>query len=657
MRLKTQLSLTVIVLLICSGCAGTQAARQPALPEMATAAELHEPPATQASGSAVPAMDTSAVVPEALAQKPETAPKAAVQKPEVRPEATAQQPPGRPGRAEPAGASSGEMVTLNFDDADIYEVVNAMSDLLGVNFIIDQRVKGRVNIHTAGEIDKSRVLPIMETIFEMNNIAMVKYDDFYKIIPIKEAKQQVVDFSIGRELARMPSYDRQMIQIVPLQYVPAKEIETMVKRFLGPGGDVFEYPKGNIVVIIERAATIQKMLRLINEVDIDLFAYNHVRFFKVENANAADVAAELEEIFLSIGIENTPEKGLGLKFIPVERVGGVLAVSSIPAAFDRVQKWLDVLDTVDEDASEQVFIYFVENGKAEEIGDVLNQVYLGGSSGGGMMGAQDYQSRTRGGISSRRSGQDSGSFGGSSSSSRSGLSGSSSSRSSGLSGSRSSGGGLSGGSNSRSSSRSSGSNRGSNRRSMGGGRGMSSQGGEASTLLEADVSIVVDIPTNAIIVRAIARDYEIIKRTMVELDKIPRQVLIEVLIAEVTLSGDTEFGVEWALLSNGSIGGYDGQQLIGVKNKRLRGDIPVPPDDFTEALGGGFSYLFSSDKLKVFIQAQASQNKLNILSSPHILAVDNMEARIEVGEEVPLVTSEYSPVRPADRYTQTSRIS
>ena len=202
MRIKIRLSLTVIVLLICAGCAGTQAARQPALPEKATAAELHEPPATQASGSAVPAMDTSAVVPEALAQKPETAPKAAVQKPEVRPEATAQQSAGRPGTAVPVAASSGEMVTLNFDDADIYEVVNAMSDLLGVNFIIDQRVKGRVNIHTAGEIDKSRVLPIMETIFEMNNIAMVKYDDFYKIIPIKEAKQQVVDFSIGREIAQ-----------------------------------------------------------------------------------------------------------------------------------------------------------------------------------------------------------------------------------------------------------------------------------------------------------------------------------------------------------------------------------------------------------------------------------------------------------------------
>ena len=291
------------------------------------------------------------VSPEAVAQKPEvTAPEAVAPKPEVRPDPAVQKSTAQPETAAPAAGSPPEMVTLNFDDADIYEVVNALQDFLGVNFIIDQRVKGRVNIHTAGEIDKSRLLPIMETVFEMNNIAMIKYDDFYKIIPIKEAKQQVVDFSIGRELAQVPSYDRQMIQIVPLQYVSAKEVETLVKKFLGPGGDAFEYPKGNLVVIIERAATIRKLLRLVREIDIDLFAYNQVRFFKIENANPIDVAAELEEIFISIGIEKTPEKGLGLKFIPVERVGGVLAVSSVPGVFERIEHWVEILDTVDDTA-------------------------------------------------------------------------------------------------------------------------------------------------------------------------------------------------------------------------------------------------------------------------------------------------------------------
>jgi general secretion pathway protein D len=183
-----------------------------------------------------------------------------------------------------------------------------------------------------------------------------------------------------------------------------------------------------------------------------------------------------------------------------------------------------------------------------------------------------------------------------------------------------------------------------------GGRGMSSQGGgQASTLLEADVGIVADIPTNAVIVRAIPRDYEIIKRTMVELDRIPRQVLIEVLIAEVKLTGDTQFGVEWSLLNDSaSIGGYDGQDRTGFNNGNLPVDILADPAQ-------GFSYLFDSAELQVFLQAQASQNKLNILSSPHILAVDNKEARIEVGEEVPIVTSEYRPlVAEADTATTQS---
>jgi len=595
MKLQT---LVMIVLLVMCGCAGMQTA---AVPEPAPADRAEEALPSDAFAPPGELPLDSGLVRQADAT-------AAAAEP-VEPSGPAPADGDRPGKAAPAhrfeqkkasgpqeapaSDAPAEMIALNFDDADIYEVVNALSDFLGVNFIIDQRVKGRVNIHTAGEIDKRRLLPIMETIFEMNNIAMVEYGDFYKIIPIKEAKQQIVDFSIGRELAYVPSYDRQMIQVVPLQYVAAKEIETIVKKFLGPGGDVFEYPRGNLVVIIERAATIRKVLRLVNEIDIDLFEYNQVQFFKVENANAADVAAELEEIFMSIGIESTPEKGLGLKFIPVERIGGVLAVSSVQGVFDRVARWLEVLDAVDDTASEQVFIYFVENGKAEEIGDVLTQVYSD-SGTRRTTSSRDTQSRTRQDARNRTQQAQS----------------------------------------SRSRSRSS-----------------SLSGTEESSLLEGEVSIVVDIPTNSIIVRAIPRDYEIIKQTMVQLDRIPRQVLIEVLIAEVKLTGNTQYGVEWALLSEGErLGGYEGDEQIGIIGDVERG-LP--------GIGGtyeaGFTYIFDGDRLNAFLQAQASDNKINILSSPHILAVDNKEARIEVGDEVPIVTSEYSPLEVEEDTTSTSR--
>lgn len=604
--MKPQTVLMVAVCLVICGCVGTytalvpesspEAKEQPRVEEPAlmpeavpAAADAIEKPAESAAANSAPRTSPRAETPAAGTAAPAS-------KKSARRETRAS---GTFPDKQAASDEPREMIALNFDNADIYEVVNALSDFMGVNFIIDQRVKGKVNIHTAGEIDKRRLLPIMETVFEMNNIAMVEYGDFYKIIPIKEAKQQVIDFSIGRELAYVPSYDRQMIQVVPLQYVSAKEIETILKRFLGPGGDVFEYPKGNIVVIVERAASIRKMLRLVREIDIDLFEYNQVRFFKVENANAADVATELEEIFLSIGIEKTPEKGLGLKFIPVERIGGVLAVSSVPGVFDRVANWLEVLDTVDDTAAEQVFIYFVENGKAEEIGDVLNQVY---SDAGPQRTttSRDTQSRTRQDARNRTQ----------------------QAQSSRTSRTRSS--------------------------SLG--------GQEESSLLEGEVSIVVDIPTNSIIVRAIPRDYEIIRQTMAQLDRIPRQVLIEVLIAEVKLDGDTAFGVEWSLYDyDASIGGYKGEDRIGYN----KGSLPIVDEDgipipLTDIVPQGFSYLFSSERLSVFLQAQASQNKLNILSSPHILAVDNKEARIEVGEEVPIVTSEYVPLDQQDD-TSTSR--
>ncbi len=153
--------------------------------------------------------------------------------------------------------------------------------------------------------------------------------------------------------------------------------------------------------------------------------------------------------------------------------------------------------------------------------------------------------------------------------------------------------------------------------------------------------IVTDEATNAIIVRSNSQDYAKIRETIQRLDIIPRQVLIEVFIGEVGLSGDTQFGVEWALLQNNDkLGGYKGSSKSG-QNFGAGLDAALDP---TAAASVGFTYLFQSDRLQAFLIAQASNNKLNILSTPNIIASDNKEARIEVGEEVPIVTSEYVPL-------------
>jgi len=484
---------------------------------------------------------------------------------------------------------TGEKISLNFDDAEIFEVINALSDFLGINYIIDPTVKGKVNIHTSTEIDKGRLLPILETIFDMNNIAMVQLGDFYKIMPVKEASKEILDISIGKQPPEFGSYDRVLLQIVPLEYVPSSEMEKIVKPFVSKGGELVNYPKGNLLIIFETAATVSKVLKIINVIDAAMFEQMHVRFFKVKNADVNDIAGELEDIFASYGVDKNTDKGIGIKFLPIDRISSILAVSSIPGIFEQVNHWLGILDTVDIEAGERLFIYFVENSKAEDIADVLSKIY-GDGKGSTRTAKKDTKSRRDTRTTSR------------------------------------------------------------SKRTTKTTSAKDKAAGSAPSLLEGEIKIVTDEPTNAIIVLASPQDWAIIKDTILQLDIIPKQVLIAVLIAEVTLSGDTEFGVEWSLLGGkSSLGGYEGRDKTEIGY-----GIGGLGEDLTKNLAKGFTYRFNSSRLQAFLVAQASQNKLNILSSPHILAADNKEARIEVGQEVPIVTSEYVP-QDIELQTSTSR--
>ena len=517
---------------------------------------------------------------------------------------------------------SGGMISLNFDNADIFEVINALSDFLDINYIIDPAVKGKVNIHTTSEVDKRQLLSILETIFEMNNISVVKQGDFYKILPSKDAQKEGVEVGVGRDIEKPDSLDRMTIQIMPLKYVPTAEVVKVIKPFSSKNGEMVEFTKSNIIILFDTAANIQKIVKLVNIIDTDLFDQNEVRFFKAKNANVTDLAKELESIFTSIGIDKATGKGLGLAIVPVERAGVVVAVSPIPNVLDQVQHWVEVLDTIDKDADEQVFIYFVENGKAEEIADILTQLYGGEGS------------------SSSRSSSDRKSTTGKSSS---GSSSSSSSRNS-----RSSRSGS--GSDSRSSSSASKTKT----------PTKSGASGKAN-VLDNDVIIVTDETTNAIIVKSNSQDYAKIKETIQRLDIIPRQVLIEVLIAEVQLAGDMQFGVEWSLLQNNDkLGGYKGSSKSGTdffptsKTPGLYDAAVGSSFDMAKSAGKGFTYLFESERLRAFLLAQASDSKLNTLSAPNILIADNKQAHIEVGQEVPIVTSEYVPLDTSNTVTNSS---
>ena len=272
-------------------------------------------------------------------------------------------------------------------------MINALSDILNINYVIDPAVRGKVNIHTSGEIDKSQLMPIMETIFKINNIAAVKTGNIYKIIPLKEAKSAVPDVGVGTALDSLPSGDRVIIQIVPLRFIPSAEAIKVIKPFISPGGEIQEYSKGNILIIVDTSANVKKLLSFIDVMDVDTFEQMQVRFFKIKNADVKDMAKELESLFTSMGFAKSSEKGIGVSFVPIERVSYILAVTSIPGVMEKVEHWVSMLDAVDSGTEEQVFVYFLENAKAADIADVLGNLY--GEGGGSSSRSSTTSPRTK----------------------------------------------------------------------------------------------------------------------------------------------------------------------------------------------------------------------------------------------------------------------
>jgi len=457
-----------------------------------------------------------------------------------------------------------QRVTLDFDNADIYEVINALADVIGMNYIIDPAVKGKVNIHTSGEVDKNQILPILEIIFEMNNIAAVKTGDIYKIIPIKEAKTRPLMPETGREIKEedLQSPDRMRIQFVPLRYIPVGEMSKLLKPFLTKAGEIMEYPKNNVMIVVDTNINVKRLLSMVDTVDVSYFEGMNVKFYELKNADVKDLAKEMETIFGAMGIGKGTDKGVGVNFVPLERLNMMLViVNQMPDIIAKVDDWVAKLDEINTDVEEQIFIYFLQNGKATDVGDIINKIY-----------GEGVETKKKEGTPVKKTPEKPGAI------------------------------------------------------------------PAATATVAGKIKVVTDETTNALIIRATTSDYNIIKKTIQLLDIVPRQVLIEVLIAEITLGDDTQFGVDWRFKKKDvGVGGE-----TGTFDNILNNNVPDIAADYAGA-AAGYTAVFAASDLYARLYAYAGENRLNVLSSPHVLAANNKEAKIEVGQEVPIVTSEYAP--------------
>ena len=591
-------------------------------------------------------------------------------------------------------------VRLNFEGADIREVVHSLAAALGIHYTIDPRVQGQVTIRTASEIPRRDLFPVFHQILRSHGVAANRVGNIYHIGPVGEAKTKTPSPRSQAESPARNAEDPFVIELVKVEHISAEEMANILQPFVAPGGDVLAYPRANLVVISDLASSVRRLREMVSIFDTDTFRALHARIYRLEHANVDDLGQELSSILEPYGVLATSLESLGVFVVPLVRLNSIVVICFNTQIFTQVEKWIQVLDVPPEKGGGRtVHVYAVENAKAYDLAGILADLYGDGGGGGSRSGGSGIGSRgstgssrggfvgggSRSGGGSSRSSRGSSSRGSSSSrsgssrgSSRSGSSsGISSSRGSSSSSSSRSGGGSSRGSSSRSrgssdssSSRSgggSGSSSGSGNRGVVLGGGFGGGGGAQSVLLapqegekpifKEEVRIVADEVTNSLVILATPRDYAMIRDVLRKLDIVPRQVLIEAMIAEILLVGDLAFGLEYAL-SRGGLAGLLGTSTaedgtttsgsgVGAGDLSPAGSLSIGNNALLGAsrravnIGaqGLFGFLTDRDNFLVMINALASKNRVNILATPHVMAADNREAHILIGEEIPILTS------------------
>ncbi|HXX56506.1 MAG TPA: secretin N-terminal domain-containing protein [Thermodesulfovibrionales bacterium] len=221
--------------------------------------------------------------------------------PQVQPQPQPQpQPQGRPSAGRQPGAKRGE-VSFNFDDADVYSVVQTIfGDVLKVNYIVDPSVKGRVTFRSVAPVAKEDVLPLMEVILRLNGIGIVEEGGLYRIVPIADISKEPAPVGVGRDSEYVKISGKALVQVVPIKYTQSSEMVRVLTPFLSKNAVIIDVPKGNYIIISDTDANVRRLLQLVEIFDSEELKQVTPKVFvyPVQNGKSKDVAALLQQIFL-----------------------------------------------------------------------------------------------------------------------------------------------------------------------------------------------------------------------------------------------------------------------------------------------------------------------------------------------------------------------
>jgi general secretion pathway protein D len=524
-------------------------------------------------------------------------------------EAQTSQPPSNEPDAQQRTASAepvilrGDGVEMNFEGTDIASAAKTLlGDVLHLNFEIDPQIQGSVTLASVGPIPRKDVLPTFEDVLRMQNAAIVRNGSFLKIVPLKEAAAHA-SISAG---AGEPGFG---VSVVPLSYVSAASVAKTADNLLGHADAIRVDKARNLLLVQGTASEREAAIDMISTFDVEWLRNQSVGVFPLKSTSPDSMIQELQQVF-EVGNGGPGEDVI--QFQPVSRMNAVMVVTKNPVYLKEATRWVERLDRSDINGT-TVRTYRLKYGNAEEVAKVLENIFGGEQSGASGNEPLNQIAPKNSTTESRLDSLDQGGQNG----------GSTTSPGSTTNAAGTAAAPIAAAFNAFSDHKDS---------AAGGTHNANAISGDAASHgVLKNVRITSDIINNAIVVYSNQEDYKVVERALRDLDRPRLEVAIDATVAEVTLTKQLQYGVQYFLSNNnGSVGLFQAATQTATQTAASTALQQIAP---------GFNLLLGSQSSpKVILNALSSVTDVRVLSSPSIVAMDNEPALLQVGDEVPITT-------------------
>jgi general secretion pathway protein D len=459
-------------------------------------------------------------------------------------------------------------VRLNLVEVPIAAAAKSvLGDVLELNYSIDSRVQGVVTIQTSQPISGNELLRMFEGVLRDAGAAITGDGQSYRIVPLADAARAIIPLEQASDTSDRPG---QRPQIITLKYVSADEIRQVVEPLVPVGMIVKTDARRNAIILVGTSNEVAAIRETISVFDVDWMKGMSFALIPVRSSQPSAIVSDLEQIY---DTKKGPLRDI-LRFVPNKRLKSVLVISSRAKYLKEATNWIRKLDVLADSNEESLHVYKVQNRTAAELAKVLQSVLRSGTGNQtASIGSGEVAPKLPAETIVSQNGEP-------------------------TTGPETPSTGL--GSDA---------------------EGTAAAEGGNQIITAAGVRVVADDANNSILVFATTNDYERILSVLLEVDSQPNEVLLEAVIAEVTLDDELKFGVRWLFGDDRNNG-----TLSDIASGAVASSFP------------GFSYFLKANDISFTLNALSSVTNVRVLSSPSLVVLDNKTATLQVGDQVPIVT-------------------